>query len=281
MTITAKVIEDSVGADNGVRLTTVELTYPRFVHSELMTHRVFSRNASSSRAIPILKMLGRIWNDMAMPVHWGKNQKGMQANEQLSGLRLWYVQKLWKLSGYIACGFAYLMYLAGLHKQVANRITEPWSHITVVVTATEWSNFFELRDHPDAQPEIRELAQKIAVAMANSDTVTRYSNNFKSPQNWHLPYISNKERETFSITDLLRMSTARCARTSYLTHDKKNPDVITDIQLHDRLVASKPIHASPTEHQAFPAKTQNFFANFRGWKQYRKQVELKIASENK
>jgi thymidylate synthase ThyX len=275
MTVSAKVIEDSV-SEMGVRITTLQIRYPRFIHGEFMTHRVFSRNASSSRAIPILTMIRRILSDMAMPIHWGANQKGMQAKAELGNVKKFVVRNIWRFAGYTACLLSYIMYLCGLHKQVANRITEPWQHIEVVVTATEWDNFFMLRDHPDAQPEMGMLAQVIKREMSLSIPDIRMSD-YKSVNSWHLPYVSESERSSYTISDLLAMSAARCARVSYLTHDNQTPKVANDIRLHDALVGSQPIHASPTEHQAFPMKTvTGFYANFRGWKQYRRTIEAKF-----
>ena len=77
--ISVKVIADSISAHTKQRITTLELEYPRFIHAELMTHRVFSRNSSSSRAIPIQTMINHIKATTAIPIHWGKNQSGMQA----------------------------------------------------------------------------------------------------------------------------------------------------------------------------------------------------------
>ena len=78
-----KVIADSI-SESGKRITTFQLKYPRFIHSEVMTHRVFSRNASSSRAIPVKKMIEQVRNNPAMPIHWGANQSGMQAKNELN-----------------------------------------------------------------------------------------------------------------------------------------------------------------------------------------------------
>ena len=278
MATTAKVIADSISTD-GVRLTTLQLKYWRGIHAELMTHRVFSRNASSSRAIPIKRMLADIWTDPAMPIFWGANESGMQANDELTGWKYWLAKKLWVTAGRFACGFSYAMYLIGLHKQIGNRVTEPWQHIHVVLSSTEWGNFFALRDHADAQPEIRELAHLMAQAMNESAPITR-DGPPRDANSWHLPYISTQEREVFSVTELCAISTARCARVSYLTHDKKVPNWSDDIKLHDRLVGSVPIHASPTEHIAYPSKNgATFYGNFKGWKQYRKQLEAGFAAK--
>jgi thymidylate synthase ThyX len=270
MAIEAKMVADSVWVDAAGkphRICTLQLKYPRFIHAEFMTHRVFSRNASSSRAIPVKKILSAIWNDPAMPIHWGANQAGMQAKAEVSDFKQYVAEKLWRGCGKLACAFAYGMTMIGLHKQVANRITEAWQHISVIVTATEWQNFMELRDHPDAQPEIRALAMEIKIAMEESEPVE-----LKRGE-WHLPYVSDEERKKYSVSVLKKISAARCARVSYLTHDGKTPDVTKDIELHDRLVASAPIHASPVEHQATPSMSNKFHKNFKGWIPYRVEVE--------
>jgi hypothetical protein len=271
--IKATVIEDSIG-EHGIRLTTLALAYHRYIHGEFMTHRVFSRNASSSRAIPVMTIIKQVWNDPVIPVHWGANMPGMQAKEELTGWRKAVARKLWKGAAKVACVIAYGMTKAGLHKQVANRILEPWQQMHVIVTATEWENFFNLRDHPDAQPEIRILAARINLAMASSIPT------FREFGGWHLPYVSSGERCVHPLLDLIKMSAARCARVSYLTHDGKKPDPIKDIALYDRLVGSVPIHASPVEHQATPyLSSQDWCANFRGWEQHRQTVEESFASK--
>jgi hypothetical protein len=275
MGVKVKVIEDSLNPKNNIRLTTLELRFHRFILPEFNTHRVFSRNASSSRAIPINTFLKQVWNNPAEPVHWGANNAGMQSKAELTGFKLWFAKKTWSLTGKLVCGMVWLANkVAKPHKQVFNRLLEPWQYISVIVTATDWDNFFELRNHEDAQPEIRELAIHMFHAMNESVPVTREI---------HLPYVSQEERETYWIKDeknvtlLLKISAARCARVSYLTHDGKKPSIEKDIVLHDRLVGSKPIHASPTEHQAFAEFSDSYIKNFRGWRQYRYFVEQNIS----
>ena len=133
--IEVKMIADSV-SEFGVRICTLQLKYPRFIHSEFMTHRVFSRSASSSRAIPINKIISQVWNDPAMPVHWGANVSGMQAKKELKGWRLSLAKNIWVTASKFACIFAYLFSKIGLHKQIGNRILEPWQFINVIVTST-------------------------------------------------------------------------------------------------------------------------------------------------
>jgi hypothetical protein len=268
MSCEVKIIEDSINPYNGVRLTTMQLKYWRGFHSEFMTHRVFSRNASSSRAIPIKTFLKQVWNDPAMPIHWGANQPGMKARTELTGFRKWFAQAIWKVTGKAVCAFVWTANLVSKpHKQTFNRLLEPWQYISVIVTATEWDNFFELRDHPDAQPEIQELASKMHKAMEDSEPILRQ---------YHLPYVSSEEREQHKVDVCKKLSSARCARVSYLTHDGKLPEFSRDIKLHDDLVGGRPIHASPTEHQATAQKSDKFYKNFRGWKQYRYDVEEQI-----
>lgn len=293
MTISAKIIADSISPD-GIRLTTMLLRYPRFVHAEFMTHRVFSRNASSSRAIPVEKMIQAVIDDPAMPIHWGKNQKGMQAAQELSIDEQRQAMRGWMEAMMEAVDNARMLNDLGLHKQIVNRVLEPFSHITVVVTATEWNNFLHLRDHEDAQPEIAELARCMRVELElNDPTLLAYGE-------WHLPFITQGDVEnvvtylqTGRITRdmpslderfkvLRKLSTARCARTSYLTHDKLDPKIEDDIALYDRLVGSSPLHASPTEHQATPDHRYNgvvnqwanpeLHGNLSGWKQHRKML---------
>lgn len=274
MTITAKVIEDSI-ADNGKSLITLQLMYPRFIHAEFMTHRVFSRNASSSRAIPVAKMIEQVRTNPAMPIHWGKNQSGMQAREELNNAEKARAQFLWQEAADAAASYAEAMNVCGAHKQVVNRILEPFQHIHVVLTATEFDNFFELRDHPDAQPEIRELAFQMKQAMANSTPFLRPRLR-EHESGWHLPYVTGAERAAYSDAPefLAKLSVARCARVSYLTHDGKTPDIVKDLELFDRLVGARPLHASPTEHQAYPLPLADQRSkNFAGWRQHREIIE--------
>jgi len=265
-----KIIADSISGA-GTRLTTFQLKYPRFIHGELMTHRDFSRNASSSRAIPVQKMIAQVWHNPAMPVHWGANQPGMKARQELEGRKARAAKSLWRTAAKVACVVAWGMTKVGLHKQVANRILEPWQHMHTIVSATEFENFFTLRCHPDAQPEFQELARMMRMSYLVSVP--------RPTSGWHLPYVTDAELEELQLEKLIAISVARCARVSYLTHDKKAPDVEKDIALHDALVSSVPIHASPAEHQAWPSGDPDTkFANFREWIQYRADIELRVLS---
>lgn len=277
--ISAKIIEDSITF--GTRLLTVELRYPRFIHSELMTHRVFSRNASSSRAIPVSKMLNQVCSDPAMPVYWGSNKPGMQAGDEVNSAQLKNVKKYWEDASIQAVKHAELLSEHGLHKQIANRLLEPWQFMKTIVTATEWDNFFELRLHPDAQPEFRALAECIKVVYETNIPDVKLAG-----KDWHLPYVSKDEKNICDINDLIKLSVARCARVSYLNHDKSSPDHQKDLLLHDKLKESG--HMSPFEHIATPMDSieatdwlnvdgithidkqlVKWSGNFRNWIQYR------------
>lgn len=281
--IQAKIIADSMnpaGAES--RLTTFQLVYPRFVHAEFMTHRVFSRNASSSRAIPVAKMIEQVRNNPAMPIHWGKNQPGMQAREELTGDVLREAQAAWIRAANHAADIAEWMNKLEAHKQVVNRILEPFQLIHVVATATETDNFFELRDHEDAEPNIQALARAMRAAMNESTPIKRYAVKDADADSWHLPYITDEERNLYRLDVLRKCSVARCARVSYLKHDGTSPSVAEDVALYERLVGSRPLHASPTEHQARPLHSASEWSkewskNFRGWHQFRADVEARMS----
>jgi thymidylate synthase ThyX len=281
-----KMIEDSISPD-GVRLSTMQLKYPRYIHAELMTHRVFSRNASSSRAIPVEKLAEASLAEMVEPIRFGLNQPGMQANEQnIEGDKLHEAKLIWRRMAEFCASGAKELAALGLHKQWANRPTEWFGHISVVVTSTEWDNFFALRAHPDAQPEIQHLAFEMLHCFKNSIP------KLLQPGEWHLPYVTKDDRDYVSgmlleceeSETLCKISAARCARVSYLTHNGEEPDIAKDLELYDRLVGSRPIHASPTEHQATPdtgdylSHSPALWGNLKGWIQHRKLIESSFNS---
>lgn len=276
MIISAKIIEDSM-SPGGNRLTTLELAYPRFIHSEFLTHRVFSRNAMSSRAIPVAKMIDQVRNDPVVPMHWGANQPGMQASNEVAYPVMLEAIDVWKKAANDAANRAQQLLGFGIHKQVANRLLEPFQWMRTIVTATEWENFFALRNHPDAEPHFQLLAQAIAKAMDESEPVRRQNIPYDE-LGWHLPYVTYAERQSVKFHNLPKISAARCARVSFLTHDGASPSLEADLALYERLVGSVPMHSSPVEHQAC-AGPLGFGAsgNFIGWAQFRKGLEFKNA----
>lgn len=291
-----RILKDSI-APCGKRLTTWELTYPRFVHAELMTHRLFSRNSASSRAIPSEKLMARVQEDPALPQFWGKNQSGMQAAEELVGKARTEAEREWLNARNSMLRAVERLHELGLHKQLANRLIEPWMFITVIVSATEWDNWYHLRNHRAAQPEIAWVAR---------DMWPKWNEN-KPDQlasgDWHLPLVNDEdiepakrlapnefamfldgnEDDVFQKHDpkrlievLKKVSTGRCARVSYLTHEGKR-DLEKDIELHDKLCAGPatgdPGHWSPFEHIARALATPDRVGNFIGWFQYRKEFD--------
>jgi len=263
----AKILADTVNLDGafatGPRITTFQLTLPKFILAELNTHRMFSRNAASSRAIPVKKIIEQVEQFPVMPVFWGKNQAGMQANEELTGQDLELAKERWLLARDIAVTHVRALVDCNLHKQISNRILEPWMWAEVIVTSTTWSNFWKLRCHKDAQPEFRHVAEMMKELYDSNIPVKPYhlDNGY-----WHLPFVNPEEVDLYKPDVLCKMSVARCARVSYLNHEGTY-DIAKDIELADRLWAAG--HLSPFEHAARLEKPRQWYANFEGWNAYR------------
>lgn len=297
--IKVEIVADSINIC-GNRLTSYILEFPRFILSEIATHRMFSKNAASSRAIPIEKMIQQIIDNPAMPVWWGKNQSGMQANEELnnSEIRHQHImeyndyddrsftdkglsQAIWLESRDLAIKQVKKLNELGLHKQIANRLLEPWFNIRIILSGTEFSNFFALRAHKDAQPEFQKLAYLMLDLYNNSAP-----KELKEGE-WHIPFgdkfdevklneiflegfKDSKDYGTGRLIDQIKqkISIARCARISYFNYKGKD-DYRADIKLCDRLFRNIPRHLSPTEHVAMSINKNEFIGNFKGFKQYR------------
>lgn len=288
MTISAKVICDSINP-RGVRITTFELDYPRLIHSEFMTHRMFSRNAASSRAMPVSSVISLVETNPAMPVHWGKNQPGMQAKEELDEVTKAGVQELWLEASKQAVSIAKVMNDMQVHKQVVNRVLEPFQHIKVVLTMTERANWYWLRDDTDADPTIHALARQMKVA---EDRSTPWELSYGQ---WHVPYVNqihSKHFQSFtdgdgkliSVEDALKISASCCAQVSYRKQDGSLEKAET---VFKRLIESEPVHASPVEHQALCFDNTYYWpegvthrtrdgtywsGNLRDWIQYRQLI---------
>lgn len=248
MDYSAKVIKDSLivssygpTAGENIRVTTVEITAPRVILAEVNTHRILSRNTSSSRAIPTKRLIRDFLG--FVPDKFPMNGKGMQPKGFLTGWREFTARVLWKFSGKLMILMSRIMQLIGVHKEIANRIIEPWSWTTQIITSTAWENFKALRAHPDAQRQIRIVAELLIKAIEESVPAQRPI---------HLPYIHDLSIDmsnNASIYAAIIKSTAKCARGSYLT---QMTDFIyeQDYELHNRLLLSMPMHASPAEHIA-------------------------------
>jgi len=307
-------------------LSTLLLRYPRCIHAEFMTHRVFSRNAASSRAIPVEKLIKDVIENPFVPVFWGLNQKGMQASVEsdapvyLEGASHFDMidrcydpiskETAWLYARDKAVEAARAFAKAGYHKQIVNRLLEPFAHITVLVSSTEWDNFLELRDHEAAEPHIQILAREIRKCLEREDDIQDLE-----PGGWHLPFITDEDKQSvvewddgeenrracssgwvarnqwawYGLSKIKKLSTARCASTSYKTVDGFDMTLEKAVELHDRLVGSSPIHASPAEHvaqaddfhpmQMRDGKPQGWqhpeqHGNFVGFRQYRHMLEV-------
>jgi thymidylate synthase ThyX len=257
----AEIILDSISPGKH-RLTTFVVTFPRIVLAEANTHRVLTRNLSSQRAIPIKKTIAQVFDDPFLPVEWGANTSGMQAKTLLSAEEQTKAEKVWLKARDLMVGCVNELQdigPTGVHKQIANRLLEPWIWSTAIISATAWSNFYKLRCHKDAQPEIKKIAEMMR------DLHQKSTPNFLDYGEWHIPYGESNT----SIEENLKIATGRIARVSYLTHDGIR-DTSADIELHDKLIL--PGHWSPFEHCATPGNSGK--GNFRGWNQYRHTLDL-------
>ena len=254
--ITAKVICDSI-SEQGVRLTTFEIEYPRIVMSEFNTMRAISKNSSSSRAIPVSKMLEHTNNINLKPIYFGSKKSGMQAGDELDGNDLINAKLFWEAALFDAITWATELDELGVAKEVCNRLVEPFQLVKVVCTATDWDNFFNLRLHPDADPNICMLAYKMYQAMQESKPIE-----LKAGE-WHLPFVNvgwNGKGEMcyadddFNFVELeqaIKLSAASCASVSYRT---EGMTLEKADKIFDMLIKAEVVHSSPLEHCATPVK---------------------------
>jgi len=212
-------------------------------------------------------MIKEVMDNPAIPVHWGKNQKGMQAlDECFAPINLngeWLTnEQAWLNARDKAVCSAEAFEAAGYHKQIVNRLLEPFMHITVICTGTDYNNFFMQRDHPDAQPEIQRLAHVMKEAMRLSTPRDTSDTQAFS----HLPFLTEEEVRT--LDHPAKISVARCARTSYNNFDGSWPTIEKDLELYKKLTNAKPPHLSPFEHVCIPS-SNFYYGNFRGWRSHR------------
>lgn len=299
MTVEVMSLLGSQGA-NGKLCSTFVLRYPRNIHGEFMTHRVFGRNASSSRAIPMKKMHQSIEEDPALPEKYTLNEPGMQGYQEASPEVIALAEEA--ISRHREMSLATSEYLAGLglHKQIVNRYTEAHQHIRVVMTASELGNFFLLRTHETAEPTMQKLACEVRAAFVEMEHRPLQRGE------WHLPYFDENEFEDLmcdlavvrEVTEKIEqagmarvfppytgdrairrllaigISAARCARVSYNNFEGKRSGILEDIDLFMKLVVSQPIHASPLEHQATPDWQVPLSINSTGWANPRQHGNL-------
>lgn len=254
--ISAKVIQHSKSIYTDKELITFEIEFPRFILAELNTHCMLEKNSSSSRAVPIKTQCKLIEENPAMPVHWGMNQSGMVAEQELDELRIEAAKGVWIAAMKSAISHVLVLDQTSVHKQLANRVAEPWQRMKTVISGTELENFFYLRDHPSAQPEFAELAKVMLEAKKNSKPMYIANNE------WHVPYVDreriNDELKYFScgqeltVEQALMVSASCAAQTSYRKSDEsleKAKQVFERLNIGN---PNEPAHASPTTHQGTP-----------------------------
>lgn len=247
----------------GDRWTCFKATYPRIIMAEINTHRSASRTSASSRAIPIWKQIEKVKTNPFIPSWIGKNQGGMQAAEELSEEDQKKFKKIWLDHSVDACHTARLLESIGVHKQITNRVLEPWLYVDTLIAGTEWANFFHLRLDKHAQPEFMILAHRMAEAYQASKPI-------EVSEGWHGPFMDQmppghpeEERKKIAV--------ARCARISYDNFDGKR-DAKDDLRLAESLLKNK--HMSPFEFVVTPAKYPDMvMGNLKGFVQYRKTIQ--------
>jgi Thymidylate synthase complementing protein len=294
MKVESKLILASKNSVTGVNLYTFVVTYPRVILAEVNTHRMLSRNTASSRAIPSKKQRERVIDNPFVPISIGANQKGMQAGEELTGWRRTVAIQTWKLARYPMVLASWILDKVGAHKQVVNRIVEPWTWTQQIVTCTDLKNVFKLRNHKDAEPHFHELARQMQAQVEYADWSLSIMASGRNPSlsnlpagmsyqgvgalqvidpgQWHLPFIEAHDdiEMPHHVDTLKKVSTARCARVSYyLPESGKRSIIERDVELCDRLSSSG--HWSPFEHVATPMDEDVYLGNFRSWRQYRKE----------
>lgn len=263
-TITAEVIADSINPV-GVRITTLKLVFPHIILPQVLTHRVFSRNAASSRAIPTRKMIERVNEDFYLPV-WARNKRGMQPAGLIEDIKvIRKATKIWENAMYTSLESALQLAELGIAKEQVNRLLEPFGHVQFLVTSTDWENFFNLRLDHAAQSEIQQLAYEIKQEMDHSDP------DELSEDEWHLPFVTKDERVRYTDEELLKISSARCCRVSYWLPEGRSPSFEEDVNRHDQGIKDQ--HWSPYEHPAMSLNHDGRVRNFRGWIQYRDFVD--------
>lgn len=256
--INAKVLAHSINKF-GNEIITFEVTYPRIIIAEVNTHRMLSRSTASSRAIPVRKMIEKVKNNPFVPSWIGASQPGMQAAEELVGESEERFLQEWKIGASIMSMLADTFERIGVHKQITNRILEPWLYVKSIITATDIDNLYKLRCHKDAQPEFMVLAFKMLAAHCQSVPLR---------SDLHIPFGDQMEHGLTEGERIL-VACARCARISYENHDGKR-DVADDLRLAESLI--KAGHMSPFEHVAKAHINDTYVGNFRGWVQHRKYI---------
>ena len=247
-----KVLLDSVNPYTNVRLTTLHCVYPQFIHQQVLTHRMFSRNSSSLRAISFDRADSEF--DTVYPT-WTLEKKGMQGPlvEDFK-TKLMADCIVDEMDNFVSSRCARLEEL-GIHHQDINNYLRPFQNIHTVITATDFENFFQQRLHESTKPDMQRLAQLIYDALEESKPEETI---------WHTPLISDLLESTYTNKQLELISAARLARISYF---KWQDDPQKDLELAKKLIENN--HPSPFEHIAFAQQDNEYYGNFKSWKQLR------------
>lgn len=258
--IQAKVLAHTKNLYSGDEVITFECTYHRFILPEVNTYRNLSRNSASSRGIPVKKRIDQILENPAYPISWGENQRGMIAKNEVSDEVKTKAKEIWKRASLQAIQIAEELMNLNIHKQVVNRVLEPFTWQTSVISGMrQWfEHMFNQRIHPDAQPEFCELAMKMRTALLDSTPKTKTV---------HLPYILPEE-ENIPISHKMMASVARCARVSYTPFNSEKVDIEQDLDLFKRLVSASPPHLSPLEHVLIPDENDYSLIYYHNFKRF-------------
>lgn len=293
-------VQDSYSPLTDSRITTFQWDYPRFVHGEVMTHRVFSRNAGSSRAIPVMSAIDIAAERMVEPL-FRKNKPGMQPGEYLSAADLATATKIWRDCAHSCIEAAKELNSLKVHKQWANRMLEWFSPIRIAVTSTDWDNFLWLRNDFEAQDEIWQLAELVENSLSVSKPLTL------QPGDAHTPFVDRfvapggniyykVDGTELLLPQALKVSASVCAQMSYRKNDTS---ILKSNEMYDRFVQSRRVHSSPFEHQAiaahadismvpmhldkgithFDRKGRWYSGNFRGMVQYRQLIPNNVCTD--
>ena len=311
MKVESKLILTSKNAETGANLYTFVLTYPRVILAEVNTHRMLSRNTASSRAIPSKKQREKVINNPFVPISMGANQKGMQAGEELTGWRRYVAIKTWELARYPMVGASWILDKVGAHKQVVNRIVEPWTWTQQIVTCTDLKNVLKLRNHKDAEPHFHMLAAQMQAQVEIVEDVFAGGKKYELAQldateedffkrrvdlqgcggvgmvqilrpgtgECHLPFVSDEDMLNTVVNSMLKCSPTEAlkqistARCARVSYYLPEDGKLSDWKRDLDLCKrlSGSGHWSPFEHVAEPVKDRSYIGNFFSWKQYRKE----------
>lgn len=283
-------------------LYSFKLTYPRIILAEVNTHRMISRNTASSRATPAKVLRKQIRYEPFVPLSFGANKRGMQAGNEVGGWKRKAAELAWRGARYPALAAHYALDKLGIHKQITNRVIEPWMWVEQIFSATELDNYLLLRDHKDAEPHFQVLAAQMRrqiktvklmfqkcedwfVAHSKLHLITGGVIQTLQEGQWHLPLVIDHLHEDLDssvpMETLKIMSAARCARVSYYLPDTGERSTLErDQKTFALLAGSHPKHLSPLEHQATPLKESVFCGNFKGFKQFRKEIAGESGASN-